>query len=66
MATTLKKELATVKLADIQAGSVIGGMRGMLGLVYETSKLHPVNGISYRGHDLFEIRKKAPTVPGGK
>lgn len=34
-------------------------------MIYETSKLHPVNGINYRGLDLFEIREKAPRAPGG-
>lgn len=39
----------------------------MMGMVYETSKLHPTKGINYRGHDLYEIREKAPkAVPGGE
>ena len=37
----------------------------MLGLVYETSKLHHINGITYRGIDLFEIVDKAPKAKGG-
>lgn len=37
----------------------MGGMRGLTGLLYETSKLHPTNGIKYRGRDLFEIRDAA-------
>jgi len=42
-------------------------MRGMPGMVYETSKLHPIDGIRYRGYDLFQIRKEAPkTIPGGQ
>jgi hypothetical protein len=41
-------------------------MRGMPGMLYETSKLHAMDGIQYRGHDLFKIREVAPkTVPGG-
>lgn len=36
-------------------------------MVYETSKLHPVDGINYRGLDLYQIRDQAPkTVPGGQ
>ena len=36
-------------------------------MLYETSKLHPVDGINYRGYDLYEIRDKAPkTVAGGQ
>jgi len=42
-------------------------MRGLPGMVYETSKLHPVDGINYRGLDLYQIRDQAPkTVPGGQ
>jgi citrate synthase len=40
-------------------------MRGMLGMIYETSKLHPINGITYRGKDLYEIRDESPKAPGG-
>lgn len=37
----------------------------MLGMIYETSKLHPINGITYRGKDLYEIRDQSPKAPGG-
>jgi hypothetical protein len=41
-------------------------MRGLPGMLYETSKLHHEDGITYRGKDLFEVRKNAPkTIPGG-
>jgi len=42
-----------------------GGMRGIVGLVTETSLLDPQEGIRYRGHDLFEISEKLPKVKGG-
>jgi len=45
---------------------VVGGMHGILGMLYETSKLHPTLGINYRGHDLFEIMKRCPPVKGGE
>jgi len=36
-------------------------------MLYETSKLHPIDGIEYRGQDLFKVREHAPkTVPGGQ
>ena len=61
------KEFGAHKMGDVTVGQVIGGMRGLPGMLYETSKLHPIDGIRYRGHDLFEIRKHAPkTVPGGQ
>lgn len=61
----LKKEHANFNLGEIQASQVIGGMRGMTGLLYETSKLHHIQGIRYRGKDLYEIRDNAPKAPGG-
>jgi citrate synthase len=55
------------KLGEITVGQVVGGMRGMPGMLYETSKLHPLDGIQYRGHDLFKIRDVAPkAVEGGQ
>jgi citrate synthase len=40
-------------------------MRGMPGLLYETSKLDAKRGISYRDHDLYEILIKSPTIKRG-
>jgi len=66
-AMAFKKEHANTVIGEVTVGSVVGGMRGLPGLLYETSKLHPENGISYRGHDLNEIREKAPkTIAGGE
>ena len=61
------KEHANTKIGDVTVGAVVGGMRGLPGLLYETSKLHHLDGIEYRGYDLFKIRELAPkTVPGGQ
>lgn len=65
MFTAFKKEHANTKLGEITVGSVAGGMRGMMGLLYETSKLHPIQGINYREKDLYEIRNQAPRAPNG-
>ena len=46
-------------------GQVIGGMRSMPGLLYETSKLHHLDGITYRGKDLFKVREEGNKAPGG-
>jgi len=62
-----KKEHANTVIGEVPVSAVLGGMRGLPGMLYETSKLHPENGISYRGHDLYAIRENAPkTVPGGE
>lgn len=62
----MKKEHGNHKLGDITVGSVVGGMRGMLGMIYEPSKLHHLDGINYRGHSLKDLQKNGPkTIPGG-
>lgn len=38
-------------------------MRGIGGLLYETSKLDAMEGIRYRGHSLYEIMDLCPTSP---
>eukprot|EP00730_Choanoeca_flexa_P009034 TRINITY_DN12574_c1_g1_i1.p1 TRINITY_DN12574_c1_g1~~TRINITY_DN12574_c1_g1_i1.p1 ORF type:complete len:465 (+),score=126.20 TRINITY_DN12574_c1_g1_i1:199-1395(+) len=42
-----------------------GGMRGIKGLVTETSVLDPDEGIRYRGYTLPECQELLPKAPGG-
>ena len=51
----VKEQYGEKKLGDIKVNQVLGGMRGMIGLFYETSKLDPVKGIMYRNHNLFDL-----------
>src|ERR1039457_5271542 len=44
---------------------VYGGMKGMIGMVTETSKLDPEEGIRFRGYSIPELRTKLPKAPGG-
>jgi citrate synthase len=61
------KEFGNTSLGAITVKQAIGGMRGIPGMLYETSKLHPLDGIEYRGYDLFRVREVAPkAVPGGQ
>ena len=62
----LKKEHGEKVLETVTVNQVIGGMRGITGLIYETSKLSPTEGIRYRDHNLDEIMERAPTfIEGG-
>jgi citrate synthase len=61
---TFKKEHGNAKLGEVTVGQVIGGMRSMPGLLYETSKLHHMDGITYRGKDLYQVREQSPKAPG--
>src|SRR5258706_15792632 len=42
---------------------VYGGMKGMIGMVTETSKLDPEEGIRFRGYSIPELREKLPKAP---
>lgn len=43
------------KIGEIKVSQVLGGMRGMTGIFYETSKLDSQKGITYRNRDLFQL-----------
>lgn len=43
-----------------------GGMRGIKGLVTETSVLDPDEGIRFRGYSIPECQKLLPKAPGGE
>ena len=43
-----------------------GGMRGITGLVTETSLLDPEEGIRFRGYSIPECQDKLPKAAGGK
>ena len=62
-----RKEHGNTVVDNVTVAQIIGGMRGIPGMLYETSKLDPMEGIAYRGTKLFDIRENAPTtVPGGE
>jgi citrate synthase len=43
---------------------VYSGMKGMIGMVTETSKLDPEEGIRFRGYSIPELRDLLPKAPG--
>lgn len=61
----LIKEHGDKKLGEYTVAQVYQGMKGMIGLVTETSKLDPVEGIRFRGYSIPELRDKLPKAPGG-
>jgi len=54
------------KLGEITVAQVYQGMRGMLALITETSKLDNEEGIRFRGYSIPELREKLPKYPGGE
>jgi citrate synthase len=61
----LKKNSSEVSLGSYNIGQVLGGMRGMIGLMYETSLLDAEEGIRFRGYSIPQLREKLPKMPGG-
>jgi citrate synthase len=53
-------------VGEIKVGQLYGGMRGMLALICETSKLDPEEGIRFRGYSIPELQEKLPAYPDGK
>lgn len=62
---TLIKEHGSHVLGSYTVDQVYGGMKGMIGMVTETSKLDPEEGIRFRGYSIPELRTKLPKAPGG-
>ncbi|CAA0842505.1 Citrate synthase 4- mitochondrial [Striga hermonthica] len=63
----LKSEHGKVQLGNITLDMVLGGMRGMTGLLWETSLLDPEEGIRFRGLSIPECQKLLPAAkPGGE
>lgn len=60
----LIKEHGNIVLGEYTIEQVYNGMRGMIGMVTETSKLDPEEGIRFRGFSIPELREKLPKAPG--
>src|ERR1041384_3019185 len=58
------KEHGTHVLGNYTIEQVYQGMKGMIGMVTETSKLDPEEGIRFRGYSIPELREKLPKAPG--
>ncbi|KAM7270991.1 hypothetical protein ACFE04_030205 [Oxalis oulophora] len=63
----IKSDHGKVQLGNITIDMVIGGMRGMTGLLWETSLLDADEGIRFRGLSIPECQKLLPAAnPGGE
>jgi len=61
----LLKEHGSKKIGEVQLSQIYQGMRGMTGLVSETSLLDSQEGIRFRGYTIPELQEKLPKAPGG-
>lgn len=61
----LLKEHGNKKIGEVTLSQIYQGMRGMTGLVTETSLLDAQDGIRFRGYSIPELQQKLPKAPGG-
>lgn len=56
----LVKEHGTVKLGEVDVAALYGGMRGVKGLITDTSSVPPDKGLLIRGIPIGELTEKLP------
>jgi len=61
-----RKEYSGHKIGEVTVGMAYGGMRGIKGMVTETSVLDPVEGIRFRGYTIPECQEILPHAEGGE
>jgi citrate synthase len=59
------KEHGSKKIGEVTLSQVYQGMRGITGLVTETSLLDAHDGIRFRGYSIPELQEKLPKAKGG-
>lgn len=61
----LLKNHGNMKVDEVNLSQIYQGMRGITGLVTETSLLDANEGIRFRGYSIPELQEKLPKAPGG-
>lgn len=61
-----RKEFGSKVVGEVTVDMMYGGMRGIKGLVCETSVLDPEEGIRFRGYSIPECQKLLPKAKGGE
>ena len=61
----LLKEHGDKKIGEVTLSQIYQGMRGITGLVSETSLLDAQEGIRFRGHTIPELRESLPKAKDG-
>ncbi|MEY4893188.1 MAG: hypothetical protein RIQ34_1800 [Bacteroidota bacterium] len=62
----LLKEHGNKVIGEVTLSQIYQGMRGITGLVTETSLLDAQEGIRFRGYSIPELREKLPKAPDGQ
>ena len=63
----IKQAHGDKSLGEVTVNMAMGGMRGICGMVWETSLLDAEEGIRFRGHTIPDLQKRLPAaVEGGE
>jgi citrate synthase len=63
---SLSKEHAEAKVAEVNIGQIVGGMRDIKSLLSDISYVDPAEGIRFRGMSIPELLKALPKGRGNK
>ena len=58
------KEHGDLKIADVKVSQLIGGMRSIKSMLWETSLLDPEEGIRFRGYSIPQLIEELPKAEG--
>jgi citrate synthase len=61
----IRKEHGAKSLGTVTVEQTIGGMRGIPGILWQTSLLDPEEGIRFRGYSIAECQARRPGRGGG-
>ncbi len=59
---SLLKEKGSVVMDQVTLTQIVGGMRGVKSMLWETSNLHAIEGIKFRGYSIPQLREKLPRL----
>jgi citrate synthase len=62
----LAREYSELKVAEVNVGQIVGGMRDIKSLLSDISYVDPAEGIRFRGLSIPELLKALPKPRGGK
>lgn len=63
---SILKEHGSKKVDEVTVDQLIGGMRSVKSMIWDTSSLDPEEGIRFRGYNIPQLRELLPKAPGGK
>jgi len=62
----LVKEHGDMKVDEVTVEQLIGGMRSVKSMIWDTSSLDAEEGIRFRGYNIPQLRELLPRVPNGR